>query len=128
VKLGISRQALSQRAAKRKRELPMGTPEAVYTIAFDQGVDISNYLSVEETEAVRKLVAQLHVRQGRTESSAAPRRGLPLSSPTSKPTFVSLAGVKVEPIFGRRSWFEELVNDLNVSRRVVAHMNPGRSR
>ena len=29
-----------------------------------------------------------------------------------------------EPIFGRRSWFEELVNDLNVSRRVAAHMNP----
>jgi hypothetical protein len=26
--------------------------------------------------------------------------------------------------FGRRSWLEELVNELNVSRRVAAHMNP----
>jgi hypothetical protein len=29
-----------------------------------------------------------------------------------------------EPIFGRKSFFEELVNDINVSRRVAAHMNP----
>lgn len=29
-----------------------------------------------------------------------------------------------KPLFGRMSWFSELVNDLNVSRRVAAHMNP----
>jgi hypothetical protein len=28
------------------------------------------------------------------------------------------------PIFTRQSFFEELVNDINVSRRVAAHMNP----
>jgi hypothetical protein len=28
------------------------------------------------------------------------------------------------PIFARKSFFEELVNDMNVSRRVAAHMNP----
>ena len=27
-------------------------------------------------------------------------------------------------MFERVSWFQELVNDLNVSRRVAAHMNP----
>jgi hypothetical protein len=27
-------------------------------------------------------------------------------------------------IFPRASWFEELVSDMNVSRRVIAHMNP----
>ena len=27
-------------------------------------------------------------------------------------------------LFARASWFQELVNDLNVSRRVAAHMNP----
>lgn len=28
------------------------------------------------------------------------------------------------PLFNRTSWFESVVDDINVSRRVVAHMNP----
>jgi hypothetical protein len=30
----------------------------------------------------------------------------------------------LKPFFDRPSWFQELVNELNVSRRVAAHMNP----
>lgn len=225
-KLGISPQALSQRVAKRKRELPMGTPEAVYTIAFDSGIDISKFLSAEETEAVRHLVAQLNAAKpaipGSPQAARSDKKG---ARPTS--VLISIAGVKVaqlpgmtaatakeaktmsekvyptlyvfensarelisvilrqafgdgwwdqvvprkvrdaamrrkageaddpwhgrrgsemidytllselprivsandawrhfEPLFGRKSFFEELVNDLNVSRRVAAHMNP----
>lgn len=226
--LGISPQALSQRVAKRKRELPMGTPEAAYTIAFDTGIDVSKYLSAEETEAIRQLVAQLRTqeRSGESPTSAQPRTSRS-SSKDPKPALVTLAGVNVErlpgmsaakakeaktmaekvyptlyifensarevisgvlrqalgvgwwdkvvprkvkdaaakrkdgeaedpwhgrrgsqmidytllselpkivganeawphfePLFGRKSFFEELVNDLNVSRRVAAHMNP----
>jgi Swt1-like HEPN len=29
-----------------------------------------------------------------------------------------------KPLFNRKSWFESVVDDVNVSRRVVAHMNP----
>jgi hypothetical protein len=29
-----------------------------------------------------------------------------------------------QPLFSRKNWFEGLVQDLNVSRRVAAHMNP----
>ncbi|HUG63904.1 MAG TPA: hypothetical protein VMK83_01670 [Gaiellaceae bacterium] len=30
----------------------------------------------------------------------------------------------MKPFFERTSWFQELVNEVNVSRRVAAHMNP----
>ncbi len=226
-KLGITPQALSQRVGKRKRELPMGTPEAAYTIAFDSGIDISKFLTAEETDAVRHLIAQLHARQGGGEPKPAIRPSSKGSSKAPKPALVSLAGVKIErlpgmsaakareaktmsekvyptiyvfensarqliaavlgaefgedwwdqvvpskiraaaqarkdgegddpwherrgesmidytmlselpgivsandtwphfkPIFVRKSFFEELVNDFNVSRRVSAHMNP----
>ena len=33
----------------------MSTPHAVYTIAHDEGMDISKYLSAEETAEVRGL-------------------------------------------------------------------------
>jgi hypothetical protein len=225
-KLGITPQALSQRVAKRKRELPMGTPEAAYTIAFDSGIDISKFLSAEETEAVRHLVAQLNTTKSSTPGPPPAARGANKGT-QPKPALISIAGVKVEqlpgmsattakeaktmsekvyptlyvfensarevisailrqafgdgwwdqvvprkvrdaairrkdgeadnpwhgrrgsqmidytllpelpkivgandawphfePLFGRKSFFEELVNDLNVSRRVAAHMNP----
>jgi hypothetical protein len=40
-KLGVTPQALSQRAKKRKKQLPMSTEQAVYTIAHDEGLDLS---------------------------------------------------------------------------------------
>jgi hypothetical protein len=48
----------------------MSTPEAVYTIAFEEGIDISAYLSPEETERVRQLIAQLPT--GTTTSRSSP--------------------------------------------------------
>lgn len=52
-KLGVSPQRLSQLAAKRKGELPMSTPDAVYTIAHENGIDVSKHLSAEETKEIR---------------------------------------------------------------------------
>lgn len=45
---------------------------------------------------------------------------------TDLPSIVSapLAWPHMKAFFDRPSWFEELVNELNVSRRVAAHMNP----
>lgn len=42
------------------------------------------------------------------------------------PTLVnSNAGwVHFEPLFVRQSWFSELINDMGVSRNLIAHMNP----
>jgi hypothetical protein len=39
-KLGVSQQRLSQRAAALKQELPMDTPDAIYAIAFEEGVTL----------------------------------------------------------------------------------------
>jgi hypothetical protein len=36
----------------------------------------------------------------------------------------SKAWPHLKSVFPRISWFQELVNELNVSRRVAAHMNP----
>jgi hypothetical protein len=40
-KLGVTRQRLSQRVKQRTAELPMGTPEAVYTIAFEEAAYVA---------------------------------------------------------------------------------------
>jgi hypothetical protein len=58
-KLDVSPQRLSQLAKQRKQQLPMSTALAVYTIAHENGIDISTHLSAEETGEVRTLMAQL---------------------------------------------------------------------
>lgn len=73
-KLGVSPQRLSQLTAKRKAELPMSTPHAVYTIAHENGVDVSKHLSAEETGEVRNLVASLG---SRGHGSSPPRPSRP---------------------------------------------------
>jgi hypothetical protein len=222
-KLGVSQQRLSQRVQRRKAELPMSTELATYTIAHEEGIDVSRFLDPDLTAQVRELVAQLRA----TGERPAPTSARRARSGTPRPVLVTVAGVKVErlpgmtashareakmmaqkvypalyvfensardvisrvlkagvgddwwdcvvpkklkekasqrkadetkdpwhgkrgaalidyldfgdlpsivrankawphfkPIFPRAAWFEELVSDLNVSRRVAAHMNP----
>lgn len=76
----------------------MGTSEAVYTIAFDEGLDISAYLPAEETEAVRRLVAQLRSATP-VAPGLVPARGRTKDS-KPKPALVTIAGVKVEKLPG----------------------------
>ena len=226
-KTGVSRQRLHQRAQDCKTKLPMSTPEAIYTIAFEEGIDITAYLDSEETARVRALVAQLRATSPRGGEVTPTRQAKARPRRAPKPTLVTIAGLSVErlpgmsagkareaetmaskvypalyvfensarelisailrqalgegwwdqvvprkvrdaamkrkegeaddpwhgrrgsqmidytllselpkivgandawphfePIFSRKSFFEELVNDLNVSRRVAAHMNP----
>ena len=73
-KLGVSPQRLSQLVAKRKAELPMSTPHAVYTIGHENGIDVSKHLSAEETGEVRNLVASLG---SRDRGSSPPRPSRP---------------------------------------------------
>jgi hypothetical protein len=58
-KLGVTPQRLSQLAKERKEQLPMSTEQAAYTIAHDQGVDLSKHLSKEEVAEIRGLVMEL---------------------------------------------------------------------
>lgn len=52
----------------------MSTPHAVYTIAHENGIDISKHLSAEETGEVRSLVASLGGQRGpAAPSSKRPR-------------------------------------------------------
>jgi hypothetical protein len=84
-KLGVSPQRLSQLATKRKKQLPMSTPHAVYTIAHENGVDISKHLSAEETGEVRGLVASLGA-----------QRDHPVPPPASRPRVQASKNVKVK--------------------------------
>lgn len=68
-KLAVSPQRLSQLVAKRKRELPMSTPHAVYTIAHENGIDISKHLDAGETGEIRSLVASLGGQSGAVAAS-----------------------------------------------------------
>jgi hypothetical protein len=226
-KLNVTPQRLSQIAKKRKEELPMSTEQAVYTLAHENGIDLSKHLSKDETTEVRGLVS--HLRSATPVNAVATKNGKTAATKktTSKVVVVSIAGVNVEklpgmtaghakeakmmaekvypilyvfenaardlisrvlranigddwwdnavpqkvrdkaaqrkkdeakdpwhgkrgaalidyldlsdlpsivaapkawphlkPFFDRPSWFQELVNELNVSRRVAAHMNP----
>jgi hypothetical protein len=226
-KLGVTPQRLSQLAQKRKGELPMTTEQAVYTIAHENGVDLSRHLSRDETDEVRRLVTELRSLHRGPAVVSGGKNGATLSKTTPKTVVVTIAGLNVErlpgmtgthakeakvmaekvypalyvfensardlitrvlkaaigddwwdkivpekvrekaegrkaderkdpwhgkrgaalidyldlsdlprivmapkawphfrPFFERPSWFQELVNELNVSRRVAAHMNP----
>jgi hypothetical protein len=79
-KLGVSKQRLSQLVNARKAELPMDTPMAVYTIAHENGLDISRHLAAEETREVRGLVSDLRNGSRPAASPTAP----PAKAPTRK--------------------------------------------
>jgi hypothetical protein len=96
-RLGVSHQRLSQRVVRRKAQLPMSTELATYTIAHEEGMDISRYLSPEVTAEVRGLVAQLHAPGAPVEPAESAPRGR-RSAP--KPVLVTIAGINVEQLPG----------------------------
>lgn len=56
-KLGITRQALSQRSKRIKGSYgPMTTEEAVYVIAHNEGLDLSKHLPISTLDRVRSLI------------------------------------------------------------------------
>lgn len=72
-KLNVTPQRLSQMVQRRKSELPMSTEQAVYTFAFENGVDISKELGPTETAEIRQLVRDL--RGGTSPGSATTTNG-----------------------------------------------------
>jgi hypothetical protein len=96
-RLGVTPQRLSQLAKRRKRELPMSTEQAVYTIAHEHDVDVSNYLTGEQTAEVRQLVATLR-NGGGSGGSPAPVHQTPKRQSEPKPVKVVIAGVDIGEI------------------------------
>jgi transcriptional regulator with XRE-family HTH domain len=96
-KLGVTPQALSQRVKKRKKELPMSTPHAAYTIAHDEGMDISKYLSPEETAEVRGLISALQ-HNGLPAAAKAPKTAARKSRSGPAQVKVTIAGVDIGKI------------------------------
>jgi hypothetical protein len=95
-KLGVTSQALSARTKKRKKQLPMSTEQAVYTIAHDEGIDLSKYLTKEETIEVRGLLSQLN---GSRPMSAQPAAKSGKRKATARKTVsVTIAEVDVSKI------------------------------
>jgi len=97
-KLGVTPQRLSQLTNARKRELPMSTEHAVYTIAFENGVDIVRELAKEETAEVRALVATL--RSNKNHVPATIRRAATAKVNGTKPVRVTIAGIDIGTIPG----------------------------
>ncbi len=90
--LDVSPQRLSQLVKARKAELPMGTPQAVYTIAHENGIDISKDLNTDETAEVRGLVASLR----QSGASPAPPAPKPKRAPAkAKEVRITIASVDV---------------------------------
>lgn len=99
-KIGITEQALNLRAQNRKRrELPMTTEQAYYTFAYEEGLDLSRYLTHEQIAEVRNLVRDLKTATG--ASSSATNGGVRRKAmPTKKQTVVTIAGMDVEGLPG----------------------------
>ena len=58
-KLGVTPQALSQRAKRLKKKMPMKTEEAVYVIAHKEGIPIDKYLDAETLRRIQDIIAKL---------------------------------------------------------------------
>ena len=99
-KLDVTPQRLSQIAKKRKAELPMSTEQAVYTLAHENGIDLSKHLGREETADVRSLVAQL--RSG-SSLPASPNGKTKAATAVRKPVAISIAGLKLGEIPGLKA-------------------------
>lgn len=96
-KLDVSPQRLSQLVGARKREFPMSTPLAVYTIAHENAIDLSKHLSTDETSEVRNLVASLRSGQSAQASPAcATKASVKKAAP--KDVKVKIASVDVGKI------------------------------
>jgi len=127
-KRDITPQRLSQLTNARKRELPMSTEHAVYTIAFEHGIDIAKELDVEETAEVRRLVSALRSNGTMTPEPRAPRptkrtkvtktvkvtiAGVDAGTiPALKPQHASEAKAMAEKVYPTVYIFENSVRDL----------------
>jgi hypothetical protein len=99
--LSVTPQRLSQLVKKRKQQLPMTTEQAVYTIAHENGIDLSKELTKDETTEVRGLVAQL-----KSQIPAQPTQGGPAKAKKSSkpaPVKVVIAGVDVGEVAGLKA-------------------------
>lgn len=94
-KLDVTPQRLSQLSNTRKRQLPMSTEHAVYTIAFENGVDIAKELDDDETAEIRRLVSDLRSNGSPAPSSPAKNTAKGGGPKTVK---VTIAGVDVGAI------------------------------
>lgn len=97
--LGVTTQRLSQLVKARKAELPMSTPQAVYTLAHEHGIDIAKQLDPADTREVRGLMADL--RKGRPSNGSPATDAKPArkrAAANGKPVKVTIAGVDVGKI------------------------------
>jgi hypothetical protein len=97
-KLDVSPQRLSQLVNRRKRDLPMSTPHAVYTIAHENGIDIAKDLGADETAEVRGLVASLNSGGQRSDPAPAAAKTARRKAATPKNVSVKIAGADVGKI------------------------------
>lgn len=79
-KLGIQQAGLYKRARVLRKKLPMTAEDSIHLLAFQEGIQIGNYLTAEQVQGVRHLQTQF-VQAG----GGAPAAPTPSSKPrTSK--------------------------------------------
>ncbi len=88
--LKVSPQRLSQLVKARKDQLPMSTPHAVYTIAHENGIDVSKFLSADEMGTVRGLISGL---PRETTPASAPRAARKSRAAAPADVKITIAGV-----------------------------------
>jgi len=98
-KLGVSPRQLRRLIAARAADLPSTNEQALFTLAHDNGMKLSTYLTSSQIAEVRGLV------QGRPAASLAQpssgvRRTPSTKATTRKPVVVTIAGFDVQQVPG----------------------------
>lgn len=128
-KLGITRQALSERAKVLKRRTPMTTEDATYVIAHQAGIDIGRHLDHETLARVRAITDALSAptaarsdngRPSKSSDTTTSRRTVeltiaplaPAGLPGMSPTHAMEAKRMAETVYPLLYVFENSARDL----------------
>jgi len=128
-KLGVTPQRLSQLVSVRKKQLPMTTEQAVYTIAHENGIDIARSITSEELAVTQQILRDLaNLTSGMASRGApckedakrtSPRRATISVKGDALATMLGVASVRVdeaksmaERVYPRLYLFENSLRDV----------------
>jgi hypothetical protein len=96
---GVTPRRLNQIASARSQELLISHEQAVYTIAHERGINLGKYLSADEREELRPIIAQMkQAAPVQMNDAPAPKQ----KTKTRKPILVTIGNFDVQQVPGIR--------------------------
>lgn len=124
-RLGISPQALSQRAKRIKENFgPMTTEEAVYVIAHIEGIDLSKFLPIATLDRVRSLVPkEIQPNKSQTHPPQRVKRQQKVSYPLATNAQIKMAYDLGSDVYPKLFVLENSIRSLIIKRLEALDVN-----